>query len=68
MGLDRHGVAGHAAGRGRRVPLVFLAAENLVPRWFSFIIRQVFNVLRAIPEIILVMALIPTSGSPRPPA
>lgn len=44
------------------VPLGFLAAENLVPRWFSFALRQVFNVLRAIPELILVLALIPVLG------
>lgn len=44
------------------VPLAFVAAENLVPRWFSFGIRQIFNVLRAIPEIILVMVFIPIFG------
>jgi phosphonate transport system permease protein len=44
------------------VPLGFLAAENLVPRWFSFLIRQLFNVLRAVPELILVLALIPVLG------
>lgn len=44
------------------VPLGFLAAENLVPRWFSFALRQVFNVLRAIPELILVLAVIPVLG------
>jgi phosphonate transport system permease protein len=44
------------------VPLSFLAAENLVPNWFSFVMRQVFNVLRAIPEIVLAVALIPAFG------
>ena len=44
------------------VPLGFLAAENLVPRWFSFLLRQLFNVLRAVPELILVLALIPVLG------
>lgn len=44
------------------VPLSFLAAENLVPRWFSFLVRQVFNVLRSIPEIVLAIALIPAFG------
>ena len=44
------------------VPLGFLAAENLVPRWFSFVVRQLFNVLRAVPELILVLALIPVLG------
>jgi phosphonate transport system permease protein len=44
------------------VPLGFLAAENIVPRWFSFLVRQLFNILRAIPELILVIALIPVLG------
>jgi phosphonate transport system permease protein len=44
------------------VPLGFLAAENLVPRWFSFLLRQLFNLLRAVPELILVLALIPMLG------
>ena len=44
------------------MPLSFLAAENLVPRWFSFILRQLFNVLRAIPEIVLAVVLIPALG------
>jgi phosphonate transport system permease protein len=44
------------------VPLGFLAAENLVPRWFSFLLRQFFNILRAVPELILVLALIPVLG------
>ena len=40
------------------IPLAFLAAENLVPRWFSFIMRQLFNVLRAIPEVVLAVAFV----------
>lgn len=44
------------------VPLGYLAAENLVPRWWSFLMRQIFNVLRAVPELILVLALIPVLG------
>ena len=44
------------------IPLAFLAAENLVPRWVSFLMRQVFNILRAVPELILVLALIPVLG------
>ena len=48
------------------IPLSFLAAENLVPRWVAFVTRQVFNVLRAIPELILAVAFIPVFGlSPR---
>jgi phosphonate transport system permease protein len=44
------------------VPLGFLAAENVVPRWLSFLLRQIFNVLRAVPELILVLTLIPVLG------
>lgn len=44
------------------VPFGFLAAENLVPRWFSFGMRQVFNLLRSVPELIIVLALIPVLG------
>lgn len=44
------------------IPLGFLAAENLVPRWFSFAMRQVFNVLRSIPELMIVIAMIPVLG------
>jgi phosphonate transport system permease protein len=44
------------------VPLGFLAAENVVSRWVSLLLRQVFNVLRAVPELILALALIPVLG------
>lgn len=44
------------------VPFGFMAAENLVPRWFSFAMRQVFNLLRSVPELIIVLALIPVLG------
>lgn len=44
------------------VPLSFLAAENLVGRPVAWITRQVFNILRAIPEIILALAFIPVFG------
>jgi phosphonate transport system permease protein len=44
------------------VPLGFFAAENLAPRWLSFLLRQLFNILRAVPELILVLALIPVLG------
>lgn len=44
------------------IPLGFVAAENLVPRWMAFAVRQILNVLRAIPEIILVMAFVPIFG------
>lgn len=44
------------------VPLSFLAAENLVGRKAAWVTRQVFNLLRAIPEIILALAFIPIFG------
>jgi phosphonate transport system permease protein len=44
------------------IPLSFLAAENLVGRPIAFVTRQVFNVLRAVPELILAVAFIPIFG------
>ncbi len=44
------------------VPLAFLAAENLVGRPIAWVTRQVFNVLRAVPEIILALLFIPVFG------
>lgn len=44
------------------IPLGFVAAENLMPRWVVFVVRQVLNVLRAVPEIILVLVLLPVFG------
>lgn len=44
------------------IPLGFIAAENLVPKWFALAVRQVLNFLRAIPEIILVLILLPVFG------
>lgn len=44
------------------VPLSFLAAENLVGRPVAWVTRQVFNILRAVPEIILALAFIPIFG------
>ena len=44
------------------IPLSFVAAENLVGRPLAWAVRQVFNVLRAIPEVILAIALIPIFG------
>ncbi len=43
-------------------PLSFLAAENLVGRPVAWVTRQVFNLLRAIPEVILALAFIPIFG------
>lgn len=44
------------------VPLSFLAAENLVARPVSVVTRVVFNVLRAVPEIVLAIVFIPIFG------
>jgi phosphonate transport system permease protein len=44
------------------VPMSFLAAENLVGRPAAWLMRQVFNLLRAIPEVILALAFIPLFG------
>jgi len=44
------------------VPLGLLAAENLVGRRFSLVARQIFNVLRAIPELVLVLMVLPMLG------
>lgn len=44
------------------VPLSFLAAENLVARPVSILTRVVFNVLRAVPEIVLAIVFIPVFG------
>lgn len=44
------------------LPLSFVAARNLGGRYLSLAIRQVFNLLRAVPEVILVIALIPVLG------
>lgn len=44
------------------LPLSFFAAENLAGRLTTTIVRQVFNLLRAIPEVILAIAFIPLLG------
>ncbi len=44
------------------VPLSFLAAENLVGRPIAWVVRQVLNLLRAIPEVILALIFIPVFG------
>lgn len=44
------------------IPLSFLAAENLVGRPIAWVTRQVFNILRAVPEVILALLFIPIFG------
>ena len=44
------------------IPLSFLAAENLVGKPIAYLFRQVLNILRAIPEVILALVFIPVFG------
>jgi phosphonate transport system permease protein len=44
------------------VPLSFLAAENLVGRPVAWVTRQILNILRAVPDVILALAFIPLFG------
>lgn len=44
------------------VPLSFLAAENLAGKATTLFVRQILNILRAIPEVILAIAFIPLLG------
>lgn len=44
------------------LPLAFLAAKNLTPGWISTAVRQVLNAIRAVPELLLAMVLIPVTG------
>jgi phosphonate transport system permease protein len=44
------------------IPISFLAAENLVGRPVAWVTRQVLNILRAVPEVILALAFIPLFG------
>jgi len=42
--------------------LAFAAATNVTPIWMANGVRQILNAIRAVPEIILAMVLIPVSG------
>tara|TARA_B100000029_G_scaffold105635_1_gene96242 strand:- start:2428 stop:3303 length:876 start_codon:yes stop_codon:yes gene_type:complete len=44
------------------LPLAFLAAHNVAPIWIRSPIRQLFNAIRAVPELILAVVLIPVTG------
>lgn len=43
-------------------PLAFFAAKNVTPAWVNTGIRQVLNAIRAIPELIVAIFLIPGTG------
>ena len=40
------------------LPLAFLAAHNVAPIWIRSPIRQLFNAIRAVPELILAVVLL----------
>jgi phosphonate transport system permease protein len=42
--------------------LAFAAASNVAPGWLSFTVRQLLNVIRAVPELLVAMVLIPITG------
>ena len=44
------------------LPLAFLAATNVAPRWIRTPVRQLFNAIRAVPELIVAVILIPITG------
>jgi phosphonate transport system permease protein len=44
------------------LPLAILAARNLTTKSSSFVIRQLFILIRSVPELLLAMVLIPVTG------
>ncbi|MBC8363987.1 MAG: phosphonate ABC transporter, permease protein PhnE [Actinobacteria bacterium] len=44
------------------LPLAFLAATNVAPRWIRIPVRQMFNAIRAVPELIVAVIFIPITG------
>lgn len=48
---------GTLVGAALSFPMAFLAARNISPRLVVFVTRQVLNVIRAIPELILAIAI-----------
>ena len=53
---------GTLIGATLSLPLAFLAAENVAPAAVRIPVRQLFNVIRAVPELILAVILIPITG------
>ncbi|MBH01121.1 MAG: phosphonate ABC transporter, permease protein PhnE [Acidimicrobiaceae bacterium] len=53
---------GTIIGAFASLPLAFLAAHNVAPLWIRSPIRQLFNAIRAVPELILAVILIPVTG------
>jgi phosphonate transport system permease protein len=42
--------------------LSFAAAKNLSPRWLTFLVRNLFNAIRAFPELLLAFIFLPIFG------
>ena len=42
--------------------LAFAAATNVTPGWLAWTIRQILNAIRAVPELMVAMVLIPVTG------
>lgn len=42
--------------------LAFAAATNVAPNWLANAVRQLLNVIRAVPELLVAMVLIPVTG------
>ena len=53
---------GTIIGAALTLPLAFLAAHNVAPHWVRVPIRQLFNAIRAVPELILAVIFIPITG------
>ena len=53
---------GTLIGATLSLPLAFLAANNVSPRWVRTPVRQFFNAIRAVPELILAVIFIPITG------
>lgn len=44
------------------IPLGMLAARGVGPRWLRFILRRIFAVIRAVPEVIIALLLLTVTG------
>lgn len=53
---------GTVLGAVLSLPLAFLAARNVTPAWIRYPIQFLFDVIRAIPELILAIAILAVTG------
>ncbi len=44
------------------IPLGMLAARGVGPRWLRFVLRRIFAVIRAVPEVIITLLLLTVTG------